>query len=254
MVHKNIILWTKRALTLALLVVIWEILFRLHIWPSWVFPSPFRVADTLFTGIQNGTVFTAIFVSMKRLFVGFIISLLIGSLLGFLLAKNRLARDTIGFLVLGLQTLPSFCWLPLAILWFGLNEQAILFVVVMGSLLSMTLTVENAVRTLQPIFVRAGTMLGARGWKLYRYVLFPAILPNYISGIKQSWAFAWRSLMAAEMLFITAGLGQLLMFGRELNNMSQVMAVMIIIIAIGILFDKGVFGVLDRSLRRKWGF
>lgn len=254
MMKKNFILWSKRAVTIVLLIMIWEVLYRLNIWPSWIFPGPAEVSITLYEGIKDGTAIIALGVTFRRLLIGFVFSIVVGSLLGFCIAKNRLMRDTIGFIILGLQTLPSICWLPLAILWFGLNEQAIIFVVIMGSLLSMTLTVDSAVRTLPPIFVRAGTILGATGWKQYRYVLLPAILPNYIGGIKQSWAFAWRSLMAGEMLFVSAGLGQLLMFGRELNDMAQVIAVMVIIVAVGIAVDKVFFGVVERSLKRKWGY
>lgn len=250
---KNAILWVKRILFLLALVAIWEGLVQLAFWPSWIFPSPLAVAEKLVDGLRTGMVGEAVLVTGKRLLLGFAISLVIGSLIGFLTAKNRLVRDTFGFVMLGLQTLPSICWLPLALLWFGLSEKAIIFVVVMGSVLSMSLAVEAAVRNIPPIILRAGNMLNARGWRLYRYVLFPAILPAFISGVKQSWSFAWRSLMAGEMIFITAGLGQLLMFGRELNDMAQVMAVMVIIVSIGIVIDKGVFGVLERSFRRKWG-
>lgn len=250
---KNLVLWSKRLIFLILLIVLWEFIYQLNIWPSWIFPNPIKVGKTLLKGLENGTIIKAIAVSMQRIIIGFGLSVIIGSILGILNAKNRLIHDTFGFLVLGLQTLPSICWLPLALLWFGLTEKAIIFVVIMGALLSMTIAVEAAVRNLPPLFVRAGRMLGAKGWRLYLYVVFPAILPAYITGVKQSWSFAWRSLMAGEMLFITAGLGQILMIGRELNDMAQVISVIIMIIAIGIVIDKGFFGVIEKRLRNKWG-
>lgn len=250
---KRIRKFIKKLLFLALLFGIWELVYQLQVWPSWIFPSPEKVFHTLWAGIQSHDMMVGLATSMRRIAIGFGVSLIVGTLLGVLIAKNIHIQETVGFLVLGLQTLPSICWLPLALLWFGLSEKAIIFVVLMGAVLSMTISVEGAVRSIPPLYIRAGKMLGARGWRLYPYVVFPAILPAYITGMKQSWSFAWRSLMAGEMLFITAGLGQLLMIGRELNDMSQVMAVMIMIIIVGVFFDKVVFGLLETRVRRKWG-
>lgn len=242
-----------KILFLIFLIFLWWLVFKLEIWTPWLFPDPVTVGKTMMKGFSNGTIWMGIMISMKRIFIGFGFSLIFGGILGFLLAKIKILDETVGFLVLGLQTLPSICWLPLALLWFGLNEQAIIFVVIMGCILSITISVESAVKNIPPMFVRAGKMLGAKGFNLYRYVIFPAILPSLITGIKQGWSFAWRSLMSGEMLFITVGLGQLLMMGRELNDMSQVMAIMLVIIMIGIIFDKLVFGVWENNLRRKWG-
>lgn len=235
------------------LLFLWYVLFWAHFWPSWIFPSPSKVGLTLWHGLTQGDYIIGTLVSLRRLLIGFTLSTIVGSVIGFSIARNKHLNDTIGFLVLGLQTLPSICWLPLALLWFGLNDNAILFVVVMGSVLSTTIAVEGAIKSLPPLFVRAGTMLGATGFTLYRYVIWPAILPAFVTGLKHSWAFAWRSLMAGEMLFISAGLGQLLMVGREFNDMSQVLAVMIMIVIIGTLFDKLIFGILETNLRKKWG-
>lgn len=243
----------KKVLFIILLILIWQGIVWLNIWPVWIFPSPIKVGETLWIQLTNGLIFKAVVVSLRRLFIGFSISVMIGSVLGFLIARYKHVSDTLGFIILGLQTLPSICWLPLALLWFGLNEQAILFVVVMGTVLSVTISVEGAVKSIPPLIVRAGKVLGADGWTLYRRVIFPAILPSFVVGLKQGWAFAWRSLMAGEMLFITAGLGQLLMAGREFNNMSQVLAVMIVIVVIGMVFNKVVFGSIERRLHRQWG-
>lgn len=242
-----------KILFLAFLVFLWWLVFKIRIWPSWLFPSPQTVLKTLIKGFANDTFIWGIIISMKRILIGFGFSLIVGAILGFLIAKIKILGQTVGFLVLGLQTLPSICWLPLALLWFGLNEQAIIFVVIMGAILSITISVEGAVKNIPPLFIRAGEMLGAKGFDLYQYVIFPAILPSFITGLKQGWSFAWRSLMSGEMLFITVGLGQLLMMGRELNDMSQVMTVMLVIIAIGIIFDKLIFGLWENNVRRKWG-
>ncbi|MFA5996023.1 MAG: ABC transporter permease [Patescibacteria group bacterium] len=237
----------------ALLIGLWQIIVWLEIWPIWLIPGPAQVANVLYRYSANHKLWLAIIISFRRLLIGFGISLVIGSVLGVLLAKVALARQTIGFLVMGLQTLPSVCWLPLALLWFGLNDKAIIFVVIMGALLSITIAVQGAIRTMPPLWLRVGNMLGANGWKKYYHIILPAILPNLVTGLKQSWSFAWRSLMGGEMLFISVGLGQLLMIGRELNDMALVIAIMITIITIGLVVDYFIFGSLERSLYRKWG-
>lgn len=239
---------------LIILIFLWWVIYKLNFWPAWLFPPPLKVFHTLAKGFNNFTFGWGILISLKRVFIGFGFSLLAGTILGFLLAKIKLLNETLGFLVLGLQTLPSICWLPLSLLWFGLNEKAIIFVVIMGSLMSVTISMQDAVKSIPPIFIRAGKMLDLQGWKLFWHVIIPAILPSFISGLKQGWSFAWRSLMSGEMLFITLGLGQLLMMGRTLNDMSQVMAIMLIIIMIGVIFDKLIFGSWENNVRRKWGY
>jgi NitT/TauT family transport system permease protein len=156
-------------------------------------------------------------------------------------------------LLVSLQSLPSICWWPLALLWFGLSQNAILFVVVMGSLLSVTLAMEDGRKQMPKIYGMAGRNLGASGFQLFWHVLLPASLPFIVSGLKQGWAFAWRSLITAEMLYLSLGLGQVLMMGRDLNDMSAVIAVMILIIAIGYAVDGVVFKSMERHLQRQWG-
>ena len=232
----------------------WEVVVRLKIWPTWIFPSPKRVFAVLLDLAADGALLPSVLVSLRRLSFGFAIAVLIGTLIGLGLARNKNLKQIFGGLILGLQTLPSICWLPLALLWFGLNEKAILFVVFMGAFLSITVAVEGAVRTIPPLYVRVGKMFKLSRLALYRRIILPAMLPNFVTGLKQGWAFAWRSLMAGEMLFITAGLGQLLMVGRELNNIAQVMAVMLTIVVLGLLIDVLVFGTIERQLHQKWGF
>jgi NitT/TauT family transport system permease protein len=209
--------------------------------------------QTLVRGFRNGTFIVGIVTSMERILLGFGISAVVGMLLGLALGRIKLLDETVGSLVLGLQALPSICWLPLALLWFGLNEQAILFVVVMGALLSITLATEAGVKNTPPLYLRAARNLGARGWRLYALVIFPAALPAIITGMKLGWSFAWRSLMAAELLYVSLGLGHLLMMGRELNDMSQVVAVMLVIIAIGLMVDRLIFAPIEWRVRERWG-
>lgn len=232
----------------------WEIVVRLQIWPKYIFPSPKRVAAVWWDLLTSGDLLPSVLVSLQRLGIGFVIAVCIGTLIGLGLARNKNLKQVFGGLILGLQTLPSICWLPLALLWFGLNEKAILFVVVMGAVLSITVAVEGAVRTIPPLYLRVGKMFKLSRWNMYRRIILPAMLPTFVTGLKQGWAFAWRSLMAGEMLFITAGLGQLLMIGRELNNIAQVMAVMLTIVILGLLIDVLVFGMVERRLHTRWGF
>jgi NitT/TauT family transport system permease protein len=236
-----------------LLLAAWEVVSRLGIWPDFIFPSPVSVARTLGRGFRNGTFLVAIGVSMRRLLVGFGISAGVGMALGVAIGRVRLLDETIGLLVLGLQALPSICWLPLALLWFGLSERAILFIVVMGALLSITLATEAGVKNTPPLYLRAARNLGARGWRLYALVVLPAALPAIISGMKLGWSFAWRSLMAAELLYVSLGLGHLLMMGRELNDMSQVVAVMLVIVGVGLVVDRLIFQPLETRVRARWG-
>jgi NitT/TauT family transport system permease protein len=212
-----------------------------------------QVAVSLWKGIQNGTVLIGIAGSMWRLFRGYTAALVIGLMLGLVLARVRPIKETLGLLVMGLQALPSICWLPLALLWFGLNERAILFVVVMGAVFSIAQSTEDGIRNTPPVYLKAARNLGARGLRIYSAVVLPAAFPNIVTGMKLGWSFAWRSLMAGELLYALPGLGHLLTMGRELNDMSQVLAVIVVIIALGLATDRLVFGTMERRLRERWG-
>lgn len=237
----------------ALLIGIWFLLARLRIWPPYLFPSPQGVLEALWAGFADHSFWIAIAVSMKRIAIGYALSVAIGVVLGVGMATSEFLEHTLGGLMVSLQSLPSICWLPMAVLWFGLSEKAILFVVVMGSVLSVTIAMESGRKQMPKIYAMAGRNLGANGFKLFLYVLFPASLPYLLSGLKQGWAFAWRSLIAGEMIFVSLGLGQLLMMGRDLNDMSQVIAVMILIVAIGYIIDGLVFRTIEHRMQYKWG-
>ncbi len=236
-----------------LLIAGWQFFYNLKIWPPYLFPSPGQVLETLQLGFADRSFLIAIGVSMKRLVIGYGISVFFGVLLGLLIGKFKILDETLGGFFVGLQTLPSICWLPLAILWFGLNESAIIFVVVMGSMLSVAIATDGGVKSIQPLFLRAGVNMGAKGMRLFTEVVLPAAFPSILAGLKQGWSFAWRSLMAGEILFVSLGLGHLLNMGRELNDMSQVIAVMIVIVVIGVVMDIFIFGRLEREVRVIWG-
>jgi NitT/TauT family transport system permease protein len=245
--------FARHAIFYGVLIAIWMVLAKLKIWPPYVFPTPKGVAESLWAGFADHSFWIAIAVSMKRMLLGYSLSVALGMVLGLAVASNKFLEETMGGLLVSLQSLPSICWLPLAVLWFGLSEKAILFVVVMGSLLSVTIAMETGRQQMPKIYGMAGRNLGACGFKLFWYVLLPASLPFILSGLKQGWAFAWRSLISGEMIFVSLGLGQLLMMGRDLNDMSQVIAVMMLIIAIGYIVDGLVFKTIERRLQHKWG-
>jgi NitT/TauT family transport system permease protein len=245
---------TEKLLFFVILFAAWQVIYELHVWPPYLFPSPRNVVEALRFGLEDGSIATAVGVSMRRIAIGYGLSIVIGLVLGLLIASNRFFENTLGSLVLSLQSLPSICWLPLAVLWFGLSEMAILFVVLMGSVLSITINTESGVRNVPKIYALAGRNLGARGPRLFWHVLLPASLPYLVSGLKQGWAFAWRSLISGEMIFVSLGLGHLLMMGRDLNDMSQVLAVMGLIMLLGYLVDRILFVNIEKRIRHKWGF
>jgi NitT/TauT family transport system permease protein len=219
-------------------------------------PSPLETLRYLAGAAADGLLAEALLVTLRRLLTGFIMGLTGGVFLGFLIHASLLARRTLGLAALGLQTLPSVCWTPLAILWFGASEAAMYFVVVMGSIWALALAVKNALEGTPPIYIRAARVMGASGWTIWTGVILPAALPQMLSGAKLGWAFAWRSLMAAEIYVAVInqfGLGQLLHFGRELNAMDQVLGVMLVIVLVGVFTDRCVFRPAERYFQRTRG-
>lgn len=249
----------KKFLFYLILVVFWELMYRigveyLHLWKSYTFSSPSSVFLTIIRLFSdNNTLGIAIFISLSRGLIGYFISLAIGLILGLTVVRLKYLENNLGPLLLGLQTLPNVCWIPFAILWYGLNESAIIFVVILGSTFSIAIAVISGIKNINPIYVKVARTMGARGFTLYKSIILPAAFPNIISGMKQGWSFAWRALMAGEMLSASIGLGQLLMMGREVFDMSQVIAIMLIIIAIGITIDSLIFGKIESRVQYRWG-
>jgi len=244
---------TNQVIFYSVLLGLWALLAKLRIWPPYLFPAPWAVASALWAGLQDHSFLIGIAVTMKRMLIGYSLSVVLGMILGLAVASNKFLEETLGALLVSLQSLPSICWVPLAILWFGLTEKAILFVLLMGCILSVTIAMEDGRKQMPKIYTMAGRNLGASGFRLFWYVMLPASLPYIVSGLKQGWAFGWRSLIQAEMIFLTIGLGQLLMMGRDLNDMSQVIAVMLMIIALGYLVNRLVFRTIERTLQSRWG-
>ena len=238
------------------LLAMWQLATESGRWSPVLLPPPAAIGEYLWNALRDGTLLDAMVVTLYRLLIGYFIGIAIGVPLGLLTSTSDYFEDTIGALALGLQTLPSVCWVPLALLWFGQTESAMLFVVVMGTVWSVVLATGAGARSIPPIYARAARTMGSEGFDKWTRVILPASLPYVVSGMKQGWAFAWRSLMAAE-IFVTIltgfGLGHLLHYGRELSAMDQVIGVMIVIVLIGLLADKVLFSPWERFLHRRWG-
>lgn len=238
------------------LVAAWHLVAASGRWPKILVPPPLEVGRYLFASFADGTLVEATLVTARRLFVGYGLGLLVGFPLGCLSSRFKHCADTIGLVALGLQTLPSVCWAPLAVLWFGYNESAMVFVVVMGTMWSIQIATDAGLRSIPPIYVRAARVMGSRGLHTVRKVLVPASLPVVAGGMKQGWAFAWRSLMAAEIYvtIITAtGLGRVLHENREAIQMAGVVAVMLVIVLVGLAVDRLLFAPVERWIHRRWG-
>jgi NitT/TauT family transport system permease protein len=242
--------WLHRTAFALILVGIWAA--AASVARSPLFPSPHDVVASL-REAGHGVLARAVMTTGARLFVGYVLALAMGIPLGVVLAKSRLVKQTAGPLIVGLSSIPSICWLPLALLWFGLSETAIQVVVVLGALLPIAVATEGAVRVVPPQVERAARTMGARGLRLLVSVTIPAAFPGVVNGAKLGWTFALRSLMAGELLFVSGGLGQLLETGRDLGDTGLVVGIMVVILVLGRLVDALVFARLDRLVVRRWG-
>lgn len=243
---------------LILLILVWQGFYwitvdLLEICKSYSVPSPLGVGERFIDLCSDGTLLEATGNSLLRGFSGYVIAVLIGLVLGLLINHISYLQKNLKPIVLGIQTLPSVCWVPFSILWFGLSTQAILFVVVMGSAFGIAISVDNAIKNIDPIYVKAAKTMGAGKRQLYGHVILPASLPELVSGLKQGWSFAWRALMSGEVMTTSIGLGQTLIMGRDLADINQVMLVMVVIVVVGIVIDKCIFSVIEKRLLKKRG-
>ena len=244
-------------LAIALLLVVWWIVVAAKLQPSYMLPSPQSVGRSIADGFASGDIPIAVRNSLYRAFVGFGLSAVLGTVLGLLLANVAWVRRGFGPLITGLMVLPSVAWVPAAILWFGISTQAMLFVVILGATPSIANGLVGGIGQIPPLYAKVGQVLGARGLNSIRFIVMPAALPGYLGGLRQGWAFAWRSLMAAELIAYSPklglGLGQMLDQGRELSDMSMVMATIIIILLVGIAVELCVFAPIERRVLRNRG-
>lgn len=218
-----------------------------------MFPSPFRVIAATAEGILNGTYSIAFLYSLKRLVTGYVIAVAAGLFLGVVIARNRWLDETFGMLILSMQSVPSVVWLPLALLWFRMGEASIIFVVVIGGIWNMIMNTISGIRNVDPLLIKSGRNLGFKKTKLFTHIILPASVPQLITGARLSWAFCWRALMAAEILGTGKGLGQILMWGRDMGNMQTVLSVMLIIAMTGMVTDYSVFQKIELKIHKRWG-
>jgi len=234
----------------------WQIVFLSGWKPPYVLPSPAAVLSELWTDLVAGEIASAASVTLRRAVVGFTLALIIGVLIGLAVSRNQLVRTAIGAAITGLETMPSIAWFPLAILLFKISEQAILFVIVLGAAPAIANGLIVGVDHIPRLWLRAGRSMGASGFAMVRHVILPASLPSFLGGLKQGWAFAWRSLLAGELLVVISASGSLgvrLDQARQLADAEQILSTMLVIFMIGVLVDALLFGRLERAVRRRWG-
>jgi NitT/TauT family transport system permease protein len=241
-------------LAIAIVLVIWQLV-HLSGWKKAIFPGPGATLSNLWHQLGTGLLWHAIATTAERALLGFGLAVLIGAVVGALVSRIKPLRAAVGSLITGLQTLPSIAWFPFAIILFGISTQAILFVIILGAAPSVANGLIAGVDYTPPLLLKAGAMMGLRRVSLYRHLILPASLPAFVAGLKQGWAFAWRSLMAGELLVIIANqpsLGVLLSTDQDQSDMESAVAIIIVILIIGVIVDQ-LFGVADRGIRRRWG-
>lgn len=237
---------------LVLLIAVWQAVWASAVLPEYAVPQPATVGGDLWNLISSGNVWSILWTSLRRAVLGFLIGLVIATPLGLVVAKVRVVRSAIGPLLSGLQSLPSVAWVPAAILWFGITPAAVYFVVLLGSVPSIANGLVSGIDQVPPILPKVGTTLGAGRLANARHILLPAALPGYLAGLKQGWAFSWRSLMAAELIAnspqLGQGLGQFLEFASSFNDMAKVLTAIVLILAVGVGIDLIVFRPLERAV------
>src|SRR6266480_2525615 len=245
--------WPK-LLAIGLVIGTWEII-HLTGWKQFVLPGPATVFANLWEQMQHAQLWQAIFITMHRAVIGFALSVLIGAVIGALVSRIKPLRAATGSLITALQTMPSIAWFPFAIILFGATTNAILFVIVLGAAPSIANGLITGVDYTPPLLLRAGRTMGLGRFAMYRHLIMPASLPSFVAGTKQGWAFAWRSLMAGELLVIILGqpsIGALLSAAQDQSDMASAIAIMIVILALGIIIDM-VFSKVDTMIRRRRG-
>jgi NitT/TauT family transport system permease protein len=246
-------LWPK-LLAIAIVLGVWELI---HVsgWKKLIFPAPGPTLANLWDQLQTAELWHAIATTCERAVIGFGLAVVIGAVIGALVSRIPPLRAAVGSLITGLQTMPSIAWFTFAIILFGITTTAILFVIIMGAAPSVANGLIAGVDYTPPLLLRAGKMMGLRRISLYRYLILPASLPAFVAGLKQGWAFAWRSLIAGELLVTIANepsIGVLLSTYQSQADMESATAIIIVILILGIIVDM-LFGLADRAIRRRWG-
>ena len=235
------------------LFLIWYLIVTIGKLPSYILPSPLAVFESFYYGFCKGGYLIAIFSSLIRVLIGYFLALGVGVLTGILLARYYLLDITFGKTMLALQSIPSVAWVPLALLWFGITDNAVIFIIILEAVLPVALSTKNAMKNIPQNLIRAAQTLGSRGLHLYKNVIIKAMIPELVTGLRLSWAFAWRALIAGELFISGAGIAQTLELGRSLADMAQVIAMITTIGVIGFLTENMFFGMIERKVRFIWG-
>jgi len=246
--------WPK-LLAIAIVVLAWQIVVWSQWKPDYVLPGPVKVFSDLGDVLKTGDFWDGVRLTLTRAITGFAFAVIIGTALGAAVSRFAPLRAAIGSLITGLQTMPSIMWFPLAILLFQISESAIMFVVIIGAAPSVANGLISGIDYVPRTWLRVGQVLGMKGIAKYRHLILPASLPSFISGLKQGWAFSWRSLMAGELLVIVPGalsIGVRMQQARDLSDSSLVICYIIVVLFIGILIDV-LFNTADNALRKRWG-
>ena len=246
--------WPK-LLAIAIVIGIWQLVYLSEWRPAYVLPAPADVFAELGELATEAKFWDGVRLTMTRALTGFALAVVIGTVIGAAVSRFTPLRAAIGSLITGLQTMPSIMWFPLAILLFQLGEEAILFVVVIGAAPSVANGLISGIDYVPRTWLRVGQVMGMKGLAKYRHLILPASLPSFVSGLKQGWAFSWRSLMAGELLVIVPGtisIGVRMQTARDLNDAVAVLAYIIVVLVIGILVDQ-FFNAADGRLRKRWG-
>jgi len=245
--------WLPPAVALVVIVVLWELLARFGPWPHFLFPTPAKVLESFAQLVASGRFLPSLKATATRLLVGFSIAMVVGVAMALLMTRFPVVRRALKPYLLGMQSLPGIAWVPFAILWFGYSEQALIFVCAIESVFAVTIAFADALALVPVHTLWAARTMGSRGLHLVLRVGLPAALPNLVSGTKQCWAFAWRGLIGAEIVFAGLGLGFLLQQGREFLDPAQVLAMMLCTLGVGAIVEILLFSRLEVRLKRRWG-
>jgi NitT/TauT family transport system permease protein len=245
--------WIPPVVFVGLLLIAWEVAFRLKAGPDFLSAGPIEAAGSIAQLWGSGQLLPSLKSTLARLGIAYGLALVVGGLLAALMMLVPLLRQAMQPLFLGMQSMPGLAWVPPALIWFGFTETSLIFVTLIGSVFAVTMGFVDAFATTAPLFEKAARNMGVRGLPLLLRVTVPAATPHLVTTAKVGWSFAWRSLLGAEIIFASVGLGFLLNQGREFLDLAQVFGTMLIVLVLGILFERFVFALLERSIRRRWG-
>ena len=235
------------------LLALWQVLSSMKLASDYLFPSPYQVGRRIVELAESDILWPSIRATMVRMSIGFGLSSVIGLCIGLAMGTSRIINRALKSMFLGLQTLPTAAWAPISVLIFGLSNHGIYFVIIMSSTSAIAIATSDGILNIPPIYLRAARTLGTPPWAMSYRVIIPASLPNIVTGLKLGWTLGWHGAVSAELIKSSIGLGFLLQMGRELNDAAQVIGIMLLTIAFGLLLDQFLFGMIERKIRRRWG-